>query len=496
MAKPTAQQLETIIKNTISEKLLEILIPNEWNIISLFWNDTNLYLSHKIDPSHFSDNNARVYYIIGAEIVKEGKTTITDIEAGLYLQKHNKLKDIYEKAGGYNTIDELATFINKENIDGYINEFNKYFALLKLNESGWIQLTDLKKFIDMPASQIYDFYTAKLNDTFIKADTGVKSYDISDHIDDMIIEADSGAVMGLPLHGVPILNEQIGGWRKAEVVLMGAISNMGKSTVTWEMIIPSMLKHDEKLLIILNEQNLKKMQREILTILINNKFGHKFNKSRFKQGNFSDEEKMWLQEASDYLKELKAKHIITIVPLKTYHVETVIKLCRKYKSLGVDYVVLDTFKPSNDSDDFIRDLIKDSVKLYDCIKEEGTNQALWLTYQLTTNAINKRHLTFDDLGKSKQVNEICSTIILFRNMLMDERNGGSKAVRIIKQITDNSKQEFYAPVEDIHTKYQVFYNCKNREGETSESFQIVCKNDMGHNKIEEIGICMIPRDNF
>ena len=494
--KTSAQQIELAIRAKIRDTILEVITPNEWNIVSLFWSDTSLYLDHKIDPMHFSDNTARVYYIIGSEIVKEGKSRITDIEAGLYLQKHNKLKKVFEEAGGYNTISELSTFINPENIDGYINEFNKYYTLLQLNEHGWLSVDKIKSFIDMSLDEIYDYYNARLNDLFIKANTGIKSYDISDDIDTMIEEADKGMVMGLPLHGVPMLSNQIGGWRKGEITMLGGVSNAGKSTTTLEMTMPSIIEHNEKMIWIANESGLKKTQRELLTWVVNNIFHHNFSKERFKFGKFTEEEKMWLKEGSDYIKEMKLNRTITFIPLERYHVDHVIKLIRKYSALGVDYVVLDTFKPSTDSTDIINDLVKDSVKMYDTIKETGTNSALWLTVQLNADSINKRYLTMNNVGKSKQINEVMSTIILFRNMFMEEKFGGSKYLKVTNKLTDTSKHEVKIDPTEMNKKYPVFFAVKVREGNTGEDYQIVAESDLGRNKIKELGICSVPNDSF
>ena len=488
------QVAESKIIDKIRKSILEIKIPNEWNIVSIYWADTSYYLSNKLDPKHFCDNNARVYYIIGSEIVKEGKSVITDIEAGLYLQKHSKLRKVYDDAGGYETIEQLGTYINKDNIDGYINEFNKYWALMTVNEYGWLSSKDYKKFVDYDISRINDYYNARINDVFIKADNDVKSYNISHGLDDLIEKSDKGAIMGLPLYNSPMLSNQIGGWRKGELYLFGAITNGGKSTTTMELLLPSIIKHDEKLVWFANESSIEKIQREMLTIVINNHFKHNFDKDRFKHGGFTDEEREWLLEAKAYLEELQEKNHITVIPLLRYNVDTVIKLIRKYSAMGVGYFVLDTFKASTDAIDEVKEMTRDSVKLYDTIKEEACNVALWCTLQLTKDSINKRFLTTFDIGRSKNIADVASTIILFRNMWTEEKHGGSKFVRVSRKLSEKSKQEISIEQDDFNN-FPIMFVTKNREGIAGE-YQIVARNDLGRNMYGELGTCIIPREDY
>lgn len=490
------KSIQNKIYKKLEEDILKYKIPNEANIVGSFWKDPELYLEYRLNPNHFGDNKKsniwKVYYIIGREIVKEGKKKITDIEVGLYLGKHPKLKKIYEVSGGFDTINELYSYIDTNNAEGYINEFNKWYGLLELNKRGWLKHDNIKEFIDYELEDIYKLYNAQFNDIFIHATSNIKSYNLCSDLDELIEEADRGLIRGLPLHNASLLDDAIGGVRKGEITMLGASSGVGKSTTMIELLFPTIIERDEKMVVILNEQDEKKMRREFLTFIMNNVYNAKFNKKRWLQGKFTDEEREYIYKAKKYMQNIEDRQNITIVPLIKYSVELVVKLINKYSAMGVEMFVLDTFKPNTNSKgtQMWLEMQQDAVKLYDCIKPVSNNVALWINLQLAKSTVRERYLGIDAIGVSKNVVDVASTFIAIRELWTIERAKGRHEVQILEYFNDDMKSKRkFSIEEENHINHHIIFIPKSREG--GSNHQIVVENNLGLNTYKELGLTYI-----
>lgn len=119
----------------------------------------------------------------------------------------------------------------------------------------WIPVNNrINEFCDMSLDEIYEEYEAMLNHIFINADDDVQSYSLADGIYDLIDELDAGAAVGLPYNNMDILNKETGGQLPGNITLIGGLSNMGKTTLTRSMLIPSTIKYEERLVICVNEE--------------------------------------------------------------------------------------------------------------------------------------------------------------------------------------------------------------------------------------------------
>ena len=221
----------------------------------------------------FSDNIWKVYWSIAYDIViKEQKPVLDDMTVGLYLEKHDKLRKKYEDYGGYDTIEKAKEYVEVNNINGYIKDLNKWNVVLKLLAKKFPVFDRLSEFADMTLDEIYAEYDATLNHIFINADDDVKSYSIDYKIHELIEELDLGMAVGLAYADMPMLNKELGGDLIGTITLEGALSNVGKSTFVRSTKIPSVLKYNERLVVMLNEEDYTKWQREFLVWVANNIF--------------------------------------------------------------------------------------------------------------------------------------------------------------------------------------------------------------------------------
>jgi replicative DNA helicase len=171
-----------------------------------------------------------------------------------------------------------------------------------------------------------------------------------------------------------------------------------------------------------------------------------------------------------------------------------VKIINKYSALGVKYFILDTFKASDnaDSDKVWLEMMNDMRKLYDTIKPSNKNVHLWATLQLKKDKVGSRYLTNDNIGMSKNVVDVCSTVLLMRGVREDEKEDGKHELKVYRLEGKNGATRI--PVilhKDKH--YMVIFIDKNREGESGQ-FQIVAEVNLGRNTYKEIGITSIAQD--
>ena len=221
-----------------AKKILDYKLPTEANIVSILYKKPSELYNINLTLKDFSENVWKVYFqIIHDIILVEKKEVIDDVVIGLYLEKHPKLKQKYTEYGGFGMITSAMSYVNVENLDGYISELRKWNTLIQLCKRGFPVKDRLSDFTDMTAEEIYNEYQLFLNDTFIHIDSDVKSYDICYKIDELIEKLDAGSAIGLPYYDIPILSKETGGQYLGSITLLGGISNSGKEQPISEPIL-------------------------------------------------------------------------------------------------------------------------------------------------------------------------------------------------------------------------------------------------------------------
>ena len=111
----------------------EYKMPCEANIVSLIYKNPDILNEYNLERNEFTNNQWRVYFEIASEIIQtEKKNVLDEFTVSFYLDKHLKLKKVYDESGGYDTISNSSEYIKMENLDGYIEELRKWNTVLKL----------------------------------------------------------------------------------------------------------------------------------------------------------------------------------------------------------------------------------------------------------------------------------------------------------------------------------------------------------------------------
>lgn len=479
----------------VAKKILEYKLACEANVVAILYKYPEEIYNNNLTLKDFSNNIWKVYFQIAHDIILlEKKNVLDDITVGLYLEKHPKLKAKYYEYGGYETIKAATGYIKIENFDGYIEELRKWKIVIQLTKRGFPVKDRLSDYTDMTAEDIYNEFEAYLNDTFVNVDSDVKSYDICDGIHDLIEDLDAGMVIGLPYYDMPTLTKETGGQYLGSITLLGGVSNSGKSTVARSVTIPSAIKLSERIVIMVNEDSLKKWQREMLVWICNNVLKFDIQKHIVRDGKYSKEVKEKLHEAATWLEKKTENHMITVIPFLQYQTAKAIKEIKKYAAMGVKYFILDTFKmdAGRVTNNTWLEMQQAMVNIKDTVKAEALNVHILITFQLEKGSSVMRYYTQNNIGLAKNIVDVASTCIMIRDVFDDEYTDEQRALKVYRLEGANGRTKIPQKLEK-DKKYQVFFIVKNQEG-AANSHQIVVEHDKSRNIINEVGICNISPD--
>lgn len=478
-----------------AKKINEYKEACEANVVSIIYKNPDVLRESNLQLEELSNNIWRVYFEIAKDIVLvERKNVLDDITIGFYLERHKKLSNKFEEYGGYEKIINAGAYVQEANFDGYLADLRRWNAVLKLAKRGFPVQDRLSDFCDMKAEDIYNEYEAYLNDIFVNIDSDVKSYDISDGIDELIEKLDKGVAIGLPYYHMPLVTKETGGQYMGSITLVGGLSNVGKSTFARTSTIPSIIEKGERIVIMLNEDGKDKWQRELLVFVVNNVLKFDLQKHVVRDGKYSEEVKSTLYKAAEWIKEQTQNHTITIIPFKQYKTSQAIKIIKKFSSMGVKYFLLDTFKmdAGKVSEKSWLEMQQAMVDINDVIKPETNNLHILITFQLSKGSVKQRYYTQDNIGMAKNIIDPASTAIMIRDLYDDEYTGEKRELRVYKFEGKNGLSK--VPVKlDKNKRYQILFIVKNREGAANQ-YQIVIEHDMSRNIMKEIGVTNVPID--
>jgi len=492
--EPTAYETELI--NAV-KKVKEFKLSAEANATSIFYKNPELLYSYdNLTLQDFSNNEWKVFYTIAYDIIKkEKKQSLDEITVGLYLEKHDKLKAKYDEYGGYDTIDKAKEYVKEENLDGYINELHKWNAVLKLMKAKFPVYDKLSEFADMDVEQIYAYYETHLNHIFVNIENDVKSYNACSGVNDLIDKLHEGINIGLPFDNCTILNKEISGLNLGNIIGLGGLSGAGKSTTAINWLFPSILKHNEKVVFIINEEDQTKIQKEMIIWVANNVYKENMHKYILRDGNFDEKTMELLRKCAKWIEDKKENKNITIIPLEKYTTDIAIKIIKKYSALAnVKYFCIDTLKENADSnsDKTWLEMQRDMVKIYDVIKPTAKNVSLLVTYQLGKTATKLRYYTNNEIGMAKSIVDVMSVNIMIRQPFDDEYENEKHEIKPYK--LEGKRGLTKIPFKlNKDKRYLIIFITKNRFGSTNQ-FQIIAEYDLSLNIYKELGICNISQD--
>jgi replicative DNA helicase len=494
---------EKQLKEEFRQSLVNSKKTAESYVVLSLYKNTELFFDHNLSVDDFNHEEWKFYFAIAKKLIESERKILDDIVVGLCVSENEQLQKMYDSFGGWQTIANGMGFVQEENFEGYLTDIKKFNALIRLHDLGYPIMEKFDAFKVMSAEAIQQSLEGALNTVFADLDEGDKVEDLKDGLWQTIMDAHNGVSRGFPYTSA-LLNDMVNGQALGNITILGANSGVGKTFFTLTQILPNVIEYEEPVLLMVNEEEKAKWQKELLTWVINNVLKPQdedgkevdgeceFQKKRFHQGEFNKEEMTLLKRAHDWLQEKMGDGLIRFVNFSSFSMQKAIKVVKKYSSLyDIKYFVLDTLKLDNDdkaekvSDQAWLQLQQNMVKLYNVVKASAKNLHVWVTYQLSKASLLHRFLTQNNLGMSKNIVDVASTLILLRKAMDSEKEGGNNEL----PVKDLKKRPVKMKA-DKH--YMIGFIDKNRQGETH--YQLVWETDIGRNIIQDFGTCNVPQE--
>lgn len=422
----------------------------------------------------------------------------------------------YDSIGGWDTIQHQIDIINLQNFDTYIdilyrentliNMHNDGFNLLKEIDVNGKSIIPLKLFRKMCAEEVADWYEARIASYGSGYSSKILEEEEIDFDDEFIESCQEGLENGVPfdvagydinggeINCFPFLSRQVNGLLPGTLTMIGGYSSTGKST--WFVtVIMALLNYDKKVLIISNEESVKKFKIKFMVWLLAKRNRYfKLTKKKMMSGDLTQEDRKQLSSVQDYWKK-NYKGRVKFISIADANMSVVKKKIREnVLRYGYDTVLYDTFKLDFDTVGNTRQdlsLIQDSRDL-DSIGKKY-NVIMLASLQLAIHTMGKLFLDSSVLSNSKQIKEVLEGLYLMRNVYDEELDPDNKKYYChpfrLKKVNDKWIEEEYQP--DRNAVWRMLFCDKARSGANSSDSGIayLLKFSGDHAVFREVAQC-------
>lgn len=258
------------------------------------------------------------------------------------------------------------------------------------------------------------------------------------------------------------------------------------------MYVLPILESGESICILANEQDEEQFRQMLLATVLFNRIGYtKMNRQKFLFGGFSDDDKVAIKKAIDWLAQYEGN--LHYGHLEDYRTETIKRVVKKYSKIGVGAFLVDTLKPEDEMSDKSWAAFSETSKdLFLLSQKEDV--AIVCTAQLSGVSANRQFLDLSCIGKSKAIAETAGQVLMFRPLRLKEK----ETLQVYNYAKDSSgkysKVKSIIPL-DVDKDYIVLFVAKNRYGKGGD-LQIVYERNMDFNTMKEIGYTHIEYDGY
>lgn len=484
------------------EELPDELINNrdivEGNFVFSLWKNPDLYDLYTIKPHQdLLTEEGKFYYTLGKEMYDKGYRAFDDLSIKTHLSDKPKWLEKYEKMGGFTDIQIALDTINIDNAEVYYENLCANNMLITMYDAADL-MSNIDKLTQMTSDEIYDWFEYHINTAALDKLTDIEIEDLT--IDEQfLLECDSGQNIGLHYgSAAPLLNYITLGVPKGDLMMVGGHSGVGKTSWVLANLVQPVLANDHKVCIISNEQKSDEFKRLLLIMTLSSELNYyNLTRKKLKQGDFNKEQWSKIKMAAAKINEVN-KDRIKFVKMYDYSVDKVKKIVKKLSKQGYEMFVYDTMKADDATDNKLYGvLIENSKELFQLANKEDV--AMVVSYQLALHTLNKRYLDETCLSQSKQIKEVFSEMIYFRQLWEDEYDDGKYFVEPYTRVKENGKwatkklpKNKNGFVLDPDKKYYIFFINKTRNDEAGQT--LLFQWDSAWNKWKELGYCKVHRD--
>lgn len=480
----------TGVEEKYDKRLLENRITNEGNVIACLYNDPLLFDEYELKATDFITNDGEFFFKIGSYLRKKGYSVLDEVT--LYSKLPEEIIKRLDDKGGYDAIRKIMESVDNKNADAYIDDLVKENMLLKFYRDGFplfqktewkdkeVEIINILRTFD--SQGVVDWWESKLA-SFEPSKSGVVlEEEMIDFDDNFFAKLKEGDADGVPFETVgenidgeeincyKFLSKQVSGLRRKTLSMIGGFSSTGKST--WLIaIILSLILQGEKVVLVSNEEEIKKYKIKMIVWILNRHFKYyKLTKKKLMSGDLTEEDERYYKLYQEYWRE-NFKNKLLIVSINDSDFATAKKKIRKAAlDKGFSAFIVDTFKmeqadmTSNRSD---LALVRDSRELY---KLAGRYDMIGIaSIQLIEGMKGMLFLDSSLLSGAKAIKEVLENLFLMRNVYpeeLDEKNTKlyCHPYRLTKTDEGWKESKFNADSSDV---WRILFVEKNRNGVNS-----------------------------
>lgn len=437
----------------------------------------------------FITNDGRFYFGMLTQLRKKGFYSLDEVT--ILSNMNDEVIERYEACGGWESIQHQIDIINDKNFDTYIDILYRENIMLHMVDDGidLLHAVDvngkkvvlLKLFRKMDADSVQDWWDARITSYGTGYSSKVLEEEEIDFDDEFIDNCKEGLENGVPfdiagydingeeMNCFPFLSRQINGILEGTTTMMGGYSSAGKST-WWITVLMSLLYYDRKILIISNEENIKKFKIKFMVWLLGKRNRYfKLTKKKMTSGDISTESRKQLTDVQKYWRE-NYKGRVKFIAIADADMSLVKKKIREnVLRYGYDTVLYDTFKIQGGDISSARQdlsLVRDSRELDKLAKKY--NIIMLASVQLAEYTKGKLFLDASILSNAKQIKEQLENLFLMRTVYTEELDEKSKYYCHpfrLKKVNDKWIEEEYKP--DTSAVWRMVFTEKCRTGANS-----------------------------
>lgn len=497
-----------------------VVVSTEVMLVGSMYKNPDLYIEfgQYIKSFYdFYDPVVRFLYDNFELMYKTFSQTFDSININAFMSQDEDRFSMFKRFGGYKTIEDWVKLANLDDFKNYYNLIKKYSLLRELHRNGYPieKIRNYKKFDTLTATEVYRIIRSKVDSIHTVILANEDSVNIAEGTTNAVLKCIENPDMGLSMP-YPVLTDLFKGIRKKIMLVVGMLSNEGKTRYMAKLAAYIAFFHGEKVLLMLNETTEDEIRHCIFTTVINNpefKLLHgiditknereitlgqyRDNKGEIiyrkmgEDGNFietvNEFEQRLRVESDEFVRVMKvaqwveeeSKGKIFVKEMIDYKDEILEFEIRKHKiTKGIDYFFYDTLKSDNDSIGEWAAFKKTATMLSELCKE--IDVFMYGSIQLTDESVNLDvfDLTSMNIANAKQIKHLLDQLCLMK--------------RIPKE---NYHKYSYVPtkfwgtmkLQSLDTK-KTYYGCvvdKNRQGEKKV---ILYEVDLNYNTWIEVGV--------
>lgn len=477
------------VEEKYDKRLLEGRLTVEGNVIATIFADPLLLDELDLTSKDFITTDGNFYFNLAKQLRKKSFNEFDEVT--ILSSVSDSILSAFNERGGYATIKNLIDIISHKNADVYIDTLYRENIILSLYRDGFNlfdkvdwndkEIVPLELFRKMDSEGVTDWYESKLlGYNAGKSSSILEEEDISfdDAFIDECLEGEDAGVpfetAGIDVNGNPInvysfLSRQTSGLLRGTMSMIGGFSSAGKSTWLTGLMI-SLLENGEKIILISNEERIKKYKVKIITWLAAKH--HRYyglTKKKILSGQLSEEDIKVFKSVSKYWNE-HYRNKIRIITTNDADIKTAKKKIREASLKdGFTTFIVDTFK-INESDmsanrtdlALVRDS-RDLAKIAQRLDMIGI-----ASVQLAERERGTLFLSASVLSNAKQIKEVLENLFLMRPVYDEELDPNSKIFcKPFRMVKENDEWVEKEHIVDPTDTWRMLFVEKNRNGSNS-----------------------------